>query len=42
VRSSTLSLREYSRDAKACKLYDFAAGTWLPYSAATAATAPTG
>ena len=39
VRSSKLSLREYSRDAKACKLYDFEAGTWLPYSAATAAPA---
>ena len=31
VRSGKLSLREYVRDAKACKLYDFDAGTWLPY-----------
>ena len=35
VRSNRLSMREYVRDAKACKLYDFEAGHWLPYSAAT-------
>ena len=39
VRSSRLSMREYVRDAKACKLYDFEAGTWLPYSAAAAPSA---
>ncbi len=34
VRSNRLSMREYVRDAKSCKLYDFEAGRWLPYSAA--------
>jgi acyl-lipid omega-6 desaturase (Delta-12 desaturase) len=37
VRSGRLSVREYLRATKACKLYDFGAGTWLPYSAATGA-----
>lgn len=34
VRRSRLSVRDYLRSTKACKLYDFEAGTWLPYSAA--------
>jgi omega-6 fatty acid desaturase (delta-12 desaturase) len=34
VRSSRLSLREYVRTTKVCKLYDFDAGRWLPYAAA--------
>jgi omega-6 fatty acid desaturase (delta-12 desaturase) len=34
VRRSKISLRSYLRATKACKLYDFEAGTWLPYSAA--------
>lgn len=34
VRRSRMSLRAYFRAAKACKLYDFEQGTWLPYSAA--------
>ncbi len=34
VRSSRLSMREYLRTARACKLYDFEAGTWQRYSAA--------
>lgn len=34
VRSSRMSLRDYLRSTRACKLYDFDAGTWLPYSAA--------
>lgn len=34
VRSGRLSLREYVRTTKACKLYDFSAGTWLTYAAA--------
>lgn len=37
VRRSRLSIRNFLRAAKACKLYDFEAGTWLPYSAARAA-----
>jgi omega-6 fatty acid desaturase (delta-12 desaturase) len=36
VRRSRLSIRNFLRAAKACKLYDFEAGTWLPYSAARA------
>ncbi|TPW14225.1 MAG: omega-6 fatty acid desaturase (delta-12 desaturase) [Acidimicrobiaceae bacterium] len=36
VRSLRLSLRQYLRATKACKLYDFEAGCWLPYSAARA------
>jgi omega-6 fatty acid desaturase (delta-12 desaturase) len=35
VRSSSLSLRSYLRATKTCKLYDFEAGRWLPYRAAT-------
>ena len=31
VRTARFSLRSYLRAAKACKLYDFEAGTWLPY-----------
>lgn len=34
VRSSRFSVRGYLRATKACKLYDFDAGKWLPYSAA--------
>ena len=34
VRSSRVSLREYLRTTRACKLYDFEAGHWLPYAAA--------
>lgn len=37
VRRSRLSIRNFLRAAKACKLYDFEAGRWLPYSAARAA-----
>jgi acyl-lipid omega-6 desaturase (Delta-12 desaturase) len=36
VRSDRLSMRAYLRTTKACKLYDFQKGTWLPYSAARA------
>jgi omega-6 fatty acid desaturase (delta-12 desaturase) len=34
VKSSRISLRRYVRTTRACKLYDFEAGRWLPYSAA--------
>ncbi len=34
VRVSRLSPRAYLRSTRACKLYDFEAGHWLPYSAA--------
>jgi acyl-lipid omega-6 desaturase (Delta-12 desaturase) len=34
VRSSRFSIREYVCTTRACKLYDFEAGCWLPYSAA--------
>lgn len=40
VRTSKLSLRDYVAGAKACKLYDFQAGTWLTYAAAAAVTVP--
>ena len=30
----TLRIREYVEGARTCKLYDFEAGQWLPYSAA--------
>lgn len=33
VRRSKLSLRRYLAAARACKLYDFDASRWLPYSA---------
>ena len=36
VRTIRLSLREYLRDTKTCKLYDFEAGRWMPYSASRA------
>ena len=36
VRTIRLSLREYLRATRTCKLYDFEAGRWLPYSAARA------
>ena len=36
VRSSRFSLGEYLRATRACKLYDFEAARWLPYSAARA------
>ena len=34
VRSSRLSVRSYLRATRACKLYDFEAGHWVPYAAA--------
>ncbi len=34
VRSSRLSLLDYVRATRVCKLYDFEAGNWLPYAAA--------
>lgn len=34
VRSSRLSIAEYVRTTRACKLYDFEGGHWLPYKAA--------
>ncbi len=33
VRSSKFSIRQYFRTTRACKLYDFEAGRWLPYRA---------
>jgi omega-6 fatty acid desaturase (delta-12 desaturase) len=36
VRSSRLSISQYARSTRACKLYDFDAGRWLPYRAARA------
>jgi omega-6 fatty acid desaturase (delta-12 desaturase) len=36
VRRSRLSIRSFLRATRVCKLYDFEAGTWLPYSAARA------
>ena len=36
VRTIRLSVREYLRATRSCKLYDFEAGRWLPYSAARA------
>jgi acyl-lipid omega-6 desaturase (Delta-12 desaturase) len=33
VRSSRLSMAQYLRNTRACKLYDFEAGVWLPYHA---------
>jgi omega-6 fatty acid desaturase (delta-12 desaturase) len=38
VREGRLSMRDYLRTTKVCKLYDFDAGRWLPYSAATASS----
>jgi acyl-lipid omega-6 desaturase (Delta-12 desaturase) len=37
VRTIRLSVRSYLRTTRACKLYDFEAGRWLPYSAAASA-----
>ena len=34
VRSARLSMRAYFKATRACKLYDFEVGTWLPYSVA--------
>jgi len=34
VRTSKLSVRDYLRATKTCKLYDFEDGRWLPYAAA--------
>ena len=34
VRRGRMSLRSYLRAARTCKLYDFEAAAWLPYSAA--------
>jgi omega-6 fatty acid desaturase (delta-12 desaturase) len=39
VRTERFSLRSYFRATRRCKLYDFAAGRWLPYSAASAPAA---
>jgi acyl-lipid omega-6 desaturase (Delta-12 desaturase) len=36
VRSARLSMREYLRATRVCKLYDFQQGCWLPYAAARA------
>lgn len=36
VRSSRFSFVDYLRATRSCKLYDFDAGRWLPYSAAAA------
>jgi omega-6 fatty acid desaturase (delta-12 desaturase) len=36
VRFAKMSIPAYLRTTKACKLYDFEAGHWLPYSAASA------
>ncbi len=36
VHSSRLSIRQYVGTTRACKLYDFESGCWLPYSAARA------
>ncbi len=41
VRSSRVSPRAYVRATGACKLYDFEAGTWLPYAAARDQASPT-
>jgi omega-6 fatty acid desaturase (delta-12 desaturase) len=35
VKDATFSVRDYMRAAGACKLYDFEAGRWLPYAAAS-------
>jgi omega-6 fatty acid desaturase (delta-12 desaturase) len=40
VRRIRLSFREFLRSTKNCKLYDFEAGTWLPYSAAQTSPTP--
>jgi omega-6 fatty acid desaturase (delta-12 desaturase) len=37
IRRSRLSVRAFLRATRACKLYDFESGTWLPYSAARTA-----
>lgn len=36
VRESRASIRRFWRSTRVCKLYDFDAGRWLPYSAARA------
>jgi hypothetical protein len=36
VRTGRLSIREYLRATRACKLYDFEAGSWVTYAAARA------
>ena len=38
VHSSRLSIRQYLRTTRACKLYDFEAGRWLSYAAARSLT----
>jgi omega-6 fatty acid desaturase (delta-12 desaturase) len=35
VRNDRLSMRAYLHTTRVCKLYDFEAGSWLPYSAAS-------
>ncbi len=39
VHASRLSLRQYVRTTRVCKLYDFEAGCWLGYAAAGSVTA---
>ena len=34
IKSQRFSVREYLRSTRTCKLYDFEAGHWVPYSAA--------
>jgi omega-6 fatty acid desaturase (delta-12 desaturase) len=38
VREARMSLRRYVTATRRCKLYDFDAGRWLPYRAATSPT----
>ena len=40
VKSSRISVRDYLHATHACKLYDFEAGHWLPYSAARSKAVP--
>ena len=41
VRTAKYRMRDYLRTTRACKLYDFQAGQWLPYAAAKGAAAAT-
>ena len=36
VKVERFSMIDYARATRSCKLYDFEAGCWLPYSAAAA------
>lgn len=40
ITEGRLSLRSYVKATRACKLYDFDAGRWLPYSAADVCGSP--